>query len=406
MNMKNVQKIWGGITITMLFTVLVFIPLVNASVNDQSGSQGSNSVDLNNNGIPDGQEDSDDDGILNKDDEDYEKSYENIKDDDGDGIPNKDDEDYEKPLDGSHKPDNVGKGNGVHQLDVVDGEGTVKKNKDNEHARKAENYKKYSGSFIDTNSNGIPDGQEDWDDDGVLNRDDSDFEKEYQEKAMLIDTNFDGTPDGEEDWDHDGVLNKDDVDFAKYFLKKGIMNANRQFTDESKIKNKVAVNYLLARGVINGHADGSFSPESGVNRAEAVKIILEVLDSSIYLDAVDGFSDVPENEWYSAYVLTAMQDGIVKGYSDGTFKPNKTVNKVELLKMLFHAFGIDLTDYPVTDLYIDADLNDWYASYLQYAKDNNLIEADKNGKIKPNQSMTRDDFSEVVYLLLQQQESL
>jgi len=58
-------------------------------------------VDTNNNGIADGQEDWDNDGILNKDDEDYEKSNVNMKDDDWDGIPNKDDEDYVKPQDGT-----------------------------------------------------------------------------------------------------------------------------------------------------------------------------------------------------------------------------------------------------------------------------------------------------------------
>jgi len=52
-------------------------------------------------------QDADGDGIPNKDDEDYEKSYVNMKDDDGDGIPNKDDDDYVKPQDGSNKSENA-----------------------------------------------------------------------------------------------------------------------------------------------------------------------------------------------------------------------------------------------------------------------------------------------------------
>lgn len=56
----------------------------------------SNFVDTNSNWIADWEEDFDNDWILNKDDEDYEWSNENMNDDDGDGIPNKDDEDYEK----------------------------------------------------------------------------------------------------------------------------------------------------------------------------------------------------------------------------------------------------------------------------------------------------------------------
>ncbi len=72
---------------------------------------GQNAVDSDNDGTPDGLEDDDGDGILNKDDSDYEKKYVNMKDDDGDGIPNKDDEDYTRPLDGSGRPETAGQGN-------------------------------------------------------------------------------------------------------------------------------------------------------------------------------------------------------------------------------------------------------------------------------------------------------
>ena len=56
----------------------------------------SNIVDADWNGIADGQEDDDNDGILNKNDDDYEKTNENMTDADGDGIPNSEDEDYER----------------------------------------------------------------------------------------------------------------------------------------------------------------------------------------------------------------------------------------------------------------------------------------------------------------------
>ncbi len=77
-----------------------------------------NMVDSNNNGIADGQEDFDGDGILNRDDEDYERNYVNMKDYDGDGIPNKNDEDYKRPLNGSGRPEVVGRGN-VNRSETV-----------------------------------------------------------------------------------------------------------------------------------------------------------------------------------------------------------------------------------------------------------------------------------------------
>jgi len=87
-------------------------------------------VDTNNNGIADGQEDWDNDGILNRDDDDYEKSYTNMRDDDNDGIANKDDEDYVRPQDGTNKPENAGNGNNAWKKmgNSMNSSDTAKKN--------------------------------------------------------------------------------------------------------------------------------------------------------------------------------------------------------------------------------------------------------------------------------------
>jgi hypothetical protein len=63
--------------------------------------QGKNMVDNNGNNIADGLEDADNDGILNRDDSDYVKSYVNMQDTDADGIANKVDDDYAPPADGT-----------------------------------------------------------------------------------------------------------------------------------------------------------------------------------------------------------------------------------------------------------------------------------------------------------------
>lgn len=86
-------------------TLVMIITLGLASTYANSG----NYEDINSNWIADWQEDWDSDWILNSDDEDYIRTYENMKDDDWDWIANKDDEDYEKnPLeDWSNKQENA-----------------------------------------------------------------------------------------------------------------------------------------------------------------------------------------------------------------------------------------------------------------------------------------------------------
>jgi len=72
-------------------------------------------LDVNENDICDGQEDDDGDGVLNRDEEDFEKQQNNMNDDDGDGIANKDDEDYEGQVWTGNQ--NMSNGNGIRNQD-------------------------------------------------------------------------------------------------------------------------------------------------------------------------------------------------------------------------------------------------------------------------------------------------
>lgn len=190
---------------------------------------------------------------------------------------------------------------------------------------------------------------------------------------------------------------------SKYQKFTGQLREKKTFTDGHLIRNRVAVEFLQQRGIINGNDDGSFNPQGAINRAESLKVLLEALGETIDEIGVSVFSDVPRGAWFAGYVGRARALGIVKGYSDGTFRPGQTVNQVELLKIAFESFGIDLVDYPVTSLPEGTDFTAWYAVYLQYAIDNDLLDQDT---VDPTVGMTRELFSEVIYRLIQQQESL
>ncbi len=183
----------------------------------------------------------------------------------------------------------------------------------------------------------------------------------------------------------------------------GNLEAEVEFTDEEEMENTDAIKFLQRRGIMDGYEDGSFGPNRSINRVETLKVLLEAL--GIDTEEVDesSFSDVKADAWYAKYVEKAKDFGFVSGYEDGTFKPAKTVNQAELLKLAFESFGIDLSSYEVTDLPDDLNEDAWYATYLQYALDNDLL--DDEG-VDLSEGMTRGQFSELVYRLIQQQEAL
>lgn len=100
-----------------------------------------------------------------------------------------------------------------------------------------------------------------------------------------------------------------------------------------------AIKDLESKGVIEGYADGTFKPTSGINRAEFLKILLEAR-GDVAMDGKNCFPDV-RDEWFAKYVCAAKAEGIVAGYPDGAFKPAQSINFVEAGKMLALAYKQD-----------------------------------------------------------------
>lgn len=106
--------------------------------------------------------------------------------------------------------------------------------------------------------------------------------------------------------------------------------------------NYLAIEYLVSTGTLAGYQDGTFKPEQTINRAELMKIL--VAGQGIDPNAEQYNSCFPDvtSEWFAKYVCYAKENGWVVGYEDGSFKPSQTVNKVEAAKMIVGAYEITL----------------------------------------------------------------
>lgn len=120
------------------------------------------------------------------------------------------------------------------------------------------------------------------------------------------------------------------------------------------------ISLLTEIGAVSGYPDGSFQPSRTLNRAEFLKIALasfpKVRVSAS--DAQNCFPDVQKNQWFSQYVCLAKKRGIISGYPDGQFKPERSVNYAEALKILS-----ELYEYVA----FSAEDEEWYAGYVRAA---------------------------------------
>lgn len=113
------------------------------------------------------------------------------------------------------------------------------------------------------------------------------------------------------------------------------------FIDTVGTKYELAVKMLNSYGVIAGYPDGTFKPEKTLSRAELTSIALNMLgiDISDYEVHNSYFTDVPENHWAYKTINYAYESGIVNGYGNGLFKPNNEVKFSEAITILLNTAG-------------------------------------------------------------------
>lgn len=166
--------------------------------------------------------------------------------------------------------------------------------------------------------------------------------------------------------------------------------------------NYVAIKYLKENRLVNGYEDGTFRPLQEVNRAEALKMLSMAVPGPRTTNPESfSFADVESDDWFYPYVLEAWNNYLVKGYPDGLFHPEKTINIAESLKIALTQEGNPIPPAPTEPPYGDVPVDAWFAPYAAAAKDRTLIlESRKQGALYPENVMNRGSFAELLYRLI------
>lgn len=166
---------------------------------------------------------------------------------------------------------------------------------------------------------------------------------------------------------------------------------------------KNAVEELVRSGVVNGNPDGTFQPDAPVNRAAMLKMLYLAKGKTPDPLSVRCFPDVQIGSWYEPYVCDAASRKYVNGYQDGTFRPDTTVNRVEALKMITTVFGIPLEEVTNDNREIvnfaDVSLSAWYTQYLLTAYDTGVlpIPGQTGAYFYPDKELTRGEAAAYIY---------
>lgn len=137
---------------------------------------------------------------------------------------------------------------------------------------------------------------------------------------------------------------------------------------------------------IAGYPDGTFKPGKEVTRAEAVRMFVRLVNEGKELpkNPTTKFKDA-NNNWYSDEINFAVSKGFIKGYSDGTFKPNKGITRAEFAQMI----AVFVKDgYPGSSNFKDVK-GHWASNAIEQLYGNKKIKGFPDGTFKPDQKLTR-----------------
>lgn len=154
-------------------------------------------------------------------------------------------------------------------------------------------------------------------------------------------------------------------------------------------------------GIIKGYSDGRFLPDANVTRAEFVSMLNRALGNTATADS--GFTDVKSTEWYYYDVQKSVTAGYVNGFSDKTFKPDKTITRQEAAVMLSklvptYGYGAGLGKFQ------DArNVADWAQEAMSRMNGKGYISGYTDGKIHPLDSLTRAQAAKIISEIVQKE---
>lgn len=155
-------------------------------------------------------------------------------------------------------------------------------------------------------------------------------------------------------------------------------------------------------GIVKGYDDGTFKPDAAVTRAEFAVMLMNVLKPQS-TGAELTFADTAEiGSWASLAVAQAVEAGIVTGYGDGSFRPAANITRAELAVMIARAYGSNIeTDASApTGFADDGDIPVWAKGAVAAVRQLGIVQGRNDGQFAPNATATRAEAVAMIMNLL------
>lgn len=141
-----------------------------------------------------------------------------------------------------------------------------------------------------------------------------------------------------------------------------------------------AIESLVEKGIIQGYPDNTFRPSEKMTRAEFAKMIVTA-DGMDEENEENIFTDI-DKHWANKYIKIASAKGMIKGYENKTFQPNKKITYAEVAAILLRDLGVEEK--------LDNNLK-WPQNYMELASEIGLFDNIMTNDLVGNNAARRDN---------------
>ena len=161
------------------------------------------------------------------------------------------------------------------------------------------------------------------------------------------------------------------------------------------------IDKLAINDVVVGYPDGMFKPNRNISRAEFATMLVKGFNMNAHGATTSRFKDVSQNNWANAAIAKAVNEDLLRGYPNKTFKPNSPVSRVEALTSLSKGMTCNIDSCKADEIlskYADGNkVPNWARIPVAKSLQNGALSNSPNPNlIMPNRDATRAEIASML----------
>ena len=155
------------------------------------------------------------------------------------------------------------------------------------------------------------------------------------------------------------------------------------------------ISYVYENGIMKGTGKTVFSPDKYMTRAEFVTVLYRLAEGSSE-GLTESFKDVAKDHWAYEAIVWASDEGIIEGFDDNTFRPEANISRAQMVTMLYRYEGSPAVKGDVKQFSDGINIAPPYVEAVIWATQNGIVKGYADGSFRPDNCATRAHMAVII----------